>query len=153
MNKADYLAIKKLLFEKCLLFADEKLQNISERMASNKKALLSETKSSAGDKHETGRAMIQLEMEKAGQQLVVVEAMKKTLEKISFEKNTQKASLGSLIKTSKGMYYLSISIGKMAIENSDYFVISSQSPIGEQLLGKIVGDSIPFNKATILEIY
>ncbi len=42
----------------------------------NKKALFSETKSSAGDKHETGRAMLQLEMEKTSQQLAVINQMK-----------------------------------------------------------------------------
>ena len=61
------------------------MKTIEHTMQSNQEALDSESKSSAGDKHETGRAMLQLEMEKAGQQLQEVEKMKLILEKIQSE--------------------------------------------------------------------
>jgi transcription elongation GreA/GreB family factor len=119
---------------------------------SNKNDLFSETKSSAGDKHETGRAMIQLEMEKAGQQLSEVIWMKEVLNRIDIKKNNDVISLGSLIITTKGNYFLAISVGKISVESLDYFAISSQSPIGKQLLGKKVGEFIAFNQAKILVI-
>ena len=56
--------IKEELLKKCHQFVNNRLQNIEETISSNQTALQSETKSSAGDKHETGRAMLQLEMEK-----------------------------------------------------------------------------------------
>ena len=52
------LLIKKELLQACFQFVEEKHNTISKSIASNKKDLFSETKSSAGDKHETGRAMI-----------------------------------------------------------------------------------------------
>ena len=61
--------LKEALFKQCEAFVNKRLRNIEEVISSNQKALQSETKSTAGDKHETGRAMLQLEMEKAGQQL------------------------------------------------------------------------------------
>ena len=64
--------IKQQLYKHCQEFVNQKLDTIQKTILSNKEALNSETKSSAGDKHETGRAMLQLEMEKAGQQLKVV---------------------------------------------------------------------------------
>ena len=149
----DYLNIKRQLLEQCFQFVQQKTATISKSIESNKNDLFSETKSSAGDKHETGRAMIQLEMEKSGQQLVVVSEMKKVIERIQIKKKSEIVKLGSLVKTSKGIYFLAISIGQVKIEGKPFFVVSSQSPIGKELLGKSVGDIIPFNKAEILAIY
>lgn len=148
----NYLKIKNHLLKQCVQFVEEKHKTISKSIASNKNDLFSETKSSAGDKHETGRAMIQLEMEKASQQLAEITTMNAILNKINIEKTSEIGCLGSLIKTTKGTYFLAISIGKITISDLDYFVISSQSPIGKQLLGKKVGAIITFNNAEILEI-
>ena len=147
------LQIKKELLKMCFHFVEEKHNTISKSIASNKKDLFSETKSSAGDKHETGRAMIQLEMEKAGQQLSEVNIMQEVLDKITIEKESEVVCLGSLINTTKGNYFLAISAGKITISANDYFVVSTNSPIGNQLLGKKIGEIIPFNKAEILKVY
>lgn len=149
----NFLEIKKRLFETCLLFVNERLNTITNSIESNKKALFSETKSSAGDKHETGRAMLQLEMEKASQQLVSIIEMKEVLAKIETQKTSEIICLGSLIITDKANYFLTISSGKISIDNIDYYSVSTNSPIGQQLLGKKVGDEIPFNEAEILEVY
>ncbi len=92
--------IKEELFLKCKKFVDDKFQTIETIMKSNQAALLSETKSSAGDKHETGRAMLQLEMEKASLQLDALNEMKETLDKINFSSNSDISKLGSLVITS-----------------------------------------------------
>jgi len=147
-----FVEIKKNLFEACLLFVNKKQQTISSIITSNKKALLSETKSSAGDKHETGRAMIQLEMEKAGAQLAEINEMNAVLKKIDIEKTSKIVCLGSLIITNKANYYLAISVGKITTNLVDYYAVSTNSPIGKQLLGKKIGDVIPFNDAEILEV-
>lgn len=149
----NFLEIKKKLYDTCILFVAKKQQTITFSIESNKNALFSETKSSAGDKHETGRAMLQLEMEKASQQLASVTEMKEMMDKISIEKSSKIICLGSLIITNKANYYVSISAGEITIENTAYFAISTNSPIGKQLLGKTVGDEIPFNSAEILNIY
>jgi transcription elongation GreA/GreB family factor len=147
------IKLKRKLFEACLLFVNNRLATVTHVIESSKKALQSETKSSAGDKHETGRAMIQLEMEKAGQQLAEINLMKAVLDKIDGDKSAKVACLGSLIKTSKANYFLAISAGKITVDNKTYFAVSTNSPIGKQLLGKKVGEIIPFNKAEILEVY
>ena len=148
----NYLNIKQQLLKECVLFVENKHATISKSIASNKNDLFSETKSSAGDKHETGRAMIQLEMEKAGQQLTEVTFMQTVLNKIVVGKSSEIVCLGSLVKTTKGSYFLAVSVGQIKVENNTYFAVSAQSPIGKQLLGKKVGDLIPFNKAEILQV-
>jgi transcription elongation GreA/GreB family factor len=79
--------------------------------------------------------------------------MKAVLDKIAIEKLTNTICLGSLIKTNKASYFLAISTGKITIENADYYAVSTNSPIGKELLGKCIGDRIPFNEAEILEVY
>lgn len=144
--------IKQKLVSFCLEFVNKKQATFNVIIESNKKALHSETKSSAGDKHETGRAMIQLEMEKASQQLIAIQEMKKTIQKLATTHVSTIVRLGSLVKTENATYFLAISAGKISIDSIDYFVVSTKSPIGQQLLGKKVGDYIPFNATTILEV-
>ncbi|MCH2033709.1 MAG: 3-oxoacyl-ACP synthase [Tenacibaculum sp.] len=139
------MKIKNQLFNECKLYVEKRERTIREIMTSNKKALLSETKSSAGDKHETGRAMLQLEMEKASQQIAVVQQMKEILHRINPDDVSEVIRLGSLVHTNSATYYLSISIGAVAVDNDMYFVISSSSPIGKLLIGKKVNDIIQFN--------
>ena len=141
--------IKTQLYNACETHIKKKEATIEKIMRSNKNALLSETKSSAGDKHETGRAMLQLEMEKAGQQLSVVHQMKETLAKVNLASNTKLVHLGSLVITPKAKYFLSISVGQIKIGDSIYFAVSPSSPIGKILLGKQEGDILKFNGNTI----
>ncbi|WP_299156358.1 3-oxoacyl-ACP synthase [uncultured Tenacibaculum sp.] len=147
--------IKEELFKKCVAYVNKRMETVEEIISSNKKALQSETKSSAGDKHETGRAMLQLEMEKASQQLSGIERMKETLSKINLERTSQLAHLGNIIVTDKNLYFLSISSGQHVIANKTYFSVSVSSPIGRLLLGKKTGDFFVFNgnKQTIKEIF
>lgn len=148
------MKLKEELLNRCKNFVDNRLQIVQETIESNQKALQSETKSSAGDKHETGRAMLQLEMEKAGKQLVGINEMKTVLAKIDAQKTSNIAHLGSIIETQSVNYFLSISAGRIVINDIAYFAVSVSSPIGKLLLGKNEGEIISFNskKNTIQSI-
>jgi hypothetical protein len=143
------LKIKEALFSQCKSFVNNRLQTVEAVLSSNQKALQSETKSSAGDKHETGRAMLQLEMEKAGQQLVGITQMKVVLSKIDVLKSSKNACLGSIIITDKVQYFLSLSAGQLWVADKSYFAISVSSPMGKLLLGKQEKEVISFNGKTI----
>ena len=139
------LEIKEALFRQCEEYANKRLQTVEAVISSNQLALQSETKSSAGDKHETGRAMLQLEMEKAGQQLAGIMQMKEILAKVDILKTSKNVCLGSVIFTEKVNYFLSISAGQLEVANKMYFAVSVSSPIGKLLLGKQENDVISFN--------
>jgi hypothetical protein len=144
--------IKIELLNHCKDFVNKRLQTVEDIISSNQKALQSETKSSAGDKHETGRAMLQLEMEKAGQQLAGINLMKEILSKVSISTTSDIAHLGSIIETTSGNYFLSISAGQLKVADKVYFAISVSSPIGKLLLGKTMNDEVIFNgKKTIIK--
>ena len=131
--------LKEDLFEACRLFVNRKLKNIEEIMLANQMGLENESKSSAGDKHETGRAMLHLEMEKASQQFAVVSAMKEVLQRIDINATSSHVRLGSLVATNQGAYFLSISAGEVHIEEKVYYAVSASSPIGVLLLGESQG--------------
>ena len=145
--------IKQKLYKACLLFVDSRFKTITNTIASHQEALASETKSSAGDKHETGRAMIQLEIEKAGQQLASVKEMQEILSKINLSKVSNKVGLGSVVVTNKVTYFLAISLGMVTIDKTDFTIISLKSPLGRDLFGKSVGEEILFNKSKITAIH
>ncbi len=142
MNPMD---IKQKLLDQCQYNIDQRLQRIQRTITDIQESLSSETKSSAGDKHETGRAMLQLEREKAGQQLAEVQKLQEILAKIDISTSSDNACLGSLVFTTQGNYFLSISIGELSIDKTSYFAIAANTPIGKLLLGKTIGDTFSFN--------
>ncbi|AJR03068.1 3-oxoacyl-ACP synthase [Siansivirga zeaxanthinifaciens CC-SAMT-1] len=149
------MTLKSMLYHKCEAFLESKLHTISKSITEIQESLTSETKSSAGDKHETGRAMLQLEREKLGNQLAEIQKTKEVLTKISVDKNAETIGLGSVVITNKVHYFLAISAGELKVDNSLFYAISASTPIGQLLLGKKAGDSFEFRGQTthILEVY
>jgi hypothetical protein len=136
--------IKSILLVQCKSYVHERLQRIQNTIVGIQESLTSETKSTAGDKHETGRAMLQLEREKAGKQLAEVQKLQEILARINISPSKH-IHLGSLVITSQGYYFISISVGKLYIGDQPYFAIAANSPIGKLLLGKTTGDRFSFN--------
>ena len=62
--------LKTRVHELCIELVKDKIKLIDNLYLSNQNALDSSTKSSAGDKHETSRAMIHLDQEKLSSQLL-----------------------------------------------------------------------------------
>lgn len=140
---------KEELLEFCRNFINNRVSRIQSNITGIQDSLASETKSSAGDKHETGRAMLQLEREKLGVQLLEAEKMQQLLSKVTATKNATAIGLGSLVYTEKNNYFLSISAGEYVNTNNKVYCISANTPIGKLLLGKSAGDSFVFNGTTI----
>tara|TARA_R110002049_G_scaffold288421_1_gene470828 strand:+ start:1218 stop:1679 length:462 start_codon:yes stop_codon:yes gene_type:complete len=138
--------IKPQLYEACLNFVQNRFQTIQNTITDIQKSLTSETKSSAGDKHETGRAMLQLEREKAGNQLAEIQKTKEMLSKVDVSKTAKNIGLGSVVYTSKANYFIAISAGVLEVDKDSFYAISSNTPIGQLLLGKKIGDVVKFRE-------
>ena len=147
-------SIKRQLFDFCKDFADKRVSRIRKEMADFKESLDDETKSSAGDKYETGRAMLQLELEKSGVQLAEAEKMNKVLDLVNIKTQANFVGLGNLVKTTKANYFLAISAGEFKGDGISVYCISSETPIGKLLFTKQVNDVVSFNdnEIKILEI-
>ncbi len=101
-----------------------------------------ETKNSAGDKYETGRAMAQLEIERNAVQLKEAEKLRSFLQQMVREHSGEVIVPGSLVTTSKGVFYIAISLGAVTLHQQVYLVVSPDSPIGKLLLGRRVGNEL-----------
>lgn len=107
-----------------------------------------DTKSTAGDKHETGRAMMQHEQEKLRIQLTEIEQQLTLLQKINPENKAEKIQLGSMVQTDKACFYIAIAFGQLKIQTQQIFVISPIAPIAQQMLGKSINDQFEMNGLT-----
>ncbi len=135
----------------CTDSVQERIGVLEERLRSIEESRNNETKSSAGDKYETGRAMAQIEADKCRGQLAQAHVSEAQLKILDIENTKENIQNGSLVQTDKGVYFISIGLGRVKLEEGTYFCISAASPIGKILLGKKQGDSFVFNniKSTV----
>ncbi|GAL85482.1 hypothetical protein MYP_2711 [Sporocytophaga myxococcoides] len=142
------MSVKIKLYELCVAFVEQRIASSQKAIEHAQLAANEETKSSAGDKYETGRAMMQLEIEKQSVQLGEAMKLKQVLSQINPEKTTDTIQSGSLVFTDQGNFYISISAGKLDIDGITYFAVSPVSPIGTLLIGKNSGETIILNAKT-----
>lgn len=140
---------KEELHEHCHKLVDDRIALARKLIQEAQTASNQDAKSSMGDKYETSREMMALEMRKAGEQLQESSKLKQVLSELNIGLISKKISLGSLIATSIGSFYLSISLGQMQIKGKTIFVLSAVSPLGKELLNKQKGDSFVFNSRNI----
>lgn len=136
--------IKQDLYNQCQFFIDNRFHKIQHTINEIQESLTSETKSSAGDKHETGRAMLHIEREKAGAQLAEIQKTNQILSKIDVSKTSEILALGSIVYTTRANYFVAVSAGELTFENDKFYAISAVTPIAQLLLGKTVDDIIQF---------
>ncbi len=153
MNKGQ--ETKALICKKLRTMLDGKLEETQSAIRSIKESRDNDSKSSAGDKHETSRAMAQIELDKLEVQLAKMIVTRNILVGINSQRPKQKVvpmavGIGSLVTTNQGNYFISIGIGKVEIDSSVYFAISLDSPIGEVLKGKVVGNQVVFQGKTFV---
>ena len=142
--------IKQELYNRCRDIVLSRLNTVKTTINQLQESLHSETKSTAGDKHETGRAMVQLEREKAGQQLAEIQKTDAILTKINIEKTSSVIVLGSVVYTNKANYFIAIGAGEIRIGNDIFYAISTNAPVGQLLFGKTMGDTVVFRGEEII---
>ena len=113
-------------------------------------ALENDTKSSAGDKYETSREMINLEFNKLSAQLQNFKKLKETLHKVENSSKSTTIQLGSVVKTTGANYFISIPAGELTCGEEKYYAIGANSPIAQILLGKAVAENFSFNGKTFV---
>jgi len=128
------MEIKQELYNQCQKFIEARLNTVQNTIKDIQQSLLSETKSSAGDKHE----------KKAGQQLAEIQKTTLGLTKIDTSKTSKTISLGSIVYTSQANYFIAISAGIINYKDEKFYAISVSTPIAQLLLSKSKGDKISF---------
>lgn len=148
------LEIKQALFDTCLEKVNNRYQKIKSTIADLNEALEEESDSGGEDDFDNSRAMMQIDRENATKQLGEVMLLREVLNRMDVKLVTDYARLGSLVTTNKAVYFISLSIGAVPVDNSVYLCVALHSPIGNVLTGKKRGDKFIFNneEQEILEI-
>ena len=152
--------------EELLRIKKEFYRLISERFSQNISRLESEirelqqsaneeTKSSAGDKYETGRAMMQIEIDKLGQQLQENIRSSNLLQSFRVGVVYSRLQAGAIGETSSGNFFLLVNGGEFIVDKIKVTAISLQSPLGKILLGRKAGDDVALNgrRISISNVY
>lgn len=137
--------LKQKIYFRCLDLVNEKIIEMQNSLIELGEGAKNDSKSSAGDKHETARAMMQIEQEKIGKQLNEALEQKNVLKKINALVVSNKITKGSLVKTNKGVLFISAALGKVVIDDITIIALSPQSPLGMKLMGLKINDSTEIN--------
>ena len=129
---------------------NRKILMLQQTLADLKESGSNETKSTAGDKHETALAMLQIEQANTRAQLNDALEQRSALIIINPDIITKKVLPGSYVKTNKGNFYISVALGKLVIDGETVMAISPQSPLGAKLMGSCVNESVTINAHTYL---
>ena len=102
-------------------------------------------KGSAGDKHEVGIAMAQLEIEKIDQQISLSQQQLSALKRIDPTQVHQQVQSGSLFQANGQAFYCAVPLGQIQIDGVNVFCLSPEAPIFQAIKGKSIGETLEFN--------
>ena len=134
---------KPVLHALCHAFIEQRIAAARTAMQAAQESSSSETKSSAGDKYETGREMANAERDRNAAHMQQAQQLQAELGRISPDAPCETVRPGALVHTSLGLFYVSISAGKL--EGHDVFAVSAAAPVAVALKGLRAGQEAVFN--------
>ena len=141
----DLLQLKVAVHRQCLEQLKQRIQVAEMAIEGSRDAVRNDTKSSAGDKHETARSMAQLEIEKQQSSLQHLHQMDAILQRMDPSVERKRISPGCLIQTDVAVFYISVGLGKVRTGPREIQVISKEAPIFEFLSNTPIGTVGFFN--------
>ncbi|HWD86685.1 MAG TPA: hypothetical protein VG367_01065 [Mucilaginibacter sp.] len=138
-------SIKEQLYKMCVDYVQKRINEARQAIADAQESADEETKSSAGDKYETGREMMQQETDRNQAQLNEANKLMVQLSGISYGTASSSANPGSLVDTNFGKFFIAISAGTLSLGSQTYYAVSPASPIGVKLNGTKAGDEFSLN--------
>lgn len=139
------MTLKQELYRLCIQYVDQRIKTAEQVILSAKETAENDTKSSAGDKYETTREMMQQEITLNQTQLSEALRLKYALSLINPNKDCKTAEPGSLVITGQGSFFIAVSAGALQFDGQTYYIISAASPIGKAFSGHKEKDIVTFN--------
>ena len=134
----------------CLAAVHERLAAARAGMAAAQESSNSETKSSAGDKYETGREMASQERDRQAAQLAEAQKLLADLQKLRPELPCDTVRLGALAATSLGLFYVSTGAGRLrTAAGHEFLAVSAGAPLVQALSGRRAGETVVFNGQSV----
>lgn len=129
--------------EKALL---DRINTNIEEINSLEKEMGEETKSSAGDKFETAREMMNQSITRMQDSLQQQKKQLQQLQALKRIHSTDKVGMGSFVSCEKAYFLFGIAFGKVNSSKGNIFALSLSSPLGKLFLNKGVGDRVKMNQ-------
>ncbi|MBX2952580.1 MAG: GreA/GreB family elongation factor [Leadbetterella sp.] len=114
----------------------QRLEELEQHILTVQQSANQESKSSMGDKYETGRAMAQNEVFMLRTQHENLKQELSRFEGTDFTLWREECAAGSLVQTGNGWFLLSAALGKVPVPGQAVMCISLDSPLGKALMGK-----------------
>jgi anti-sigma28 factor (negative regulator of flagellin synthesis) len=124
----DYINLKKSLVEYCKNRLEIKLKELMVIYQSLIDSIQTDSKSSAGDKHETFKSMMHIEQEKMQTQIKMINQQINIINQLKVEKKNRIEN-GTLIVTDSKVFFIAASLGLASISDQSFFIVSLDSPI------------------------
>jgi len=144
----EHAKTKELLLKACEAAVKQRIENAKESVARAEEGMLAEGKSSAGDKFETGKEMMQQEMDKAQEQLAKAQKLLSMLSSINTKQSFSTVQKGALVFTPKANFFISESLGKFTIAKNEFITMAPTAPLAQAFLGKSVSEIVQFNQSS-----
>ena len=144
------MKLKQKIYNHYVQLIHDKVAMLQKILNDLKESGANETKSTAGDKHETALAMLQIEQTNTRTQLQEVLNQQAALKKINPDFSADSVLNGSLIKTNRGYLFMSVALGRAVVDDVAVIALSSQSPLGKKLMGLKVGERAEINNTAYL---
>ncbi|HRA73947.1 MAG TPA: hypothetical protein PLB11_14125 [Flavobacterium sp.] len=141
---------KQILIQHYNHYLNERINTLREMIVDLTEDSLNDAKGSAGDKHETGLAMMHLEQEKLNRKLQEVVDIQSKFLKIDYSIVSNQVILGSLVSANDTYFLISVSLPKIKIEGKNIFAVSPEAPLAQKMLGAVLGDVITVNQIDYL---
>lgn len=125
---------------------NRRIQSTLDELQAMQSSNADNTKSTAGDKHDTERAMAHMEMENLSKRLEndrrLLHALEQVIKQLPGHDQVRE---GSIITTDRGIFLIGVACGRVAAGQSFITGISTQSPLGKHIIGKKQGAQVPIN--------
>lgn len=141
--------LREFIIKQVLSSLEQNELDIKTEISNLRDGIANDSKSSMGDKYETSREMSQQEINRLEQQLGANRQQIFNLKAVQQHQTNPKISNGSLVDTNIGLFFISISIGEIKVNDQSVFMISQASPLGQLLIGKKQNDVFEMNKREI----
>lgn len=145
MPDQQQMAFKMQLKDKCIFLIRERMDSLRMAMNVAQDASNEETKSSAGDKYETSRAMGHLEKDMYSRQLAETAKEMASLMSVDCSFINTTVAPGSVVRCESISYFILAGIGKIDFNGELIYAISPNAPVAKSILGKKKGDIVYIN--------
>lgn len=143
ISKTDFLAeiIRRISHQVDEL--KEELQGLDSEIAN-------ETKSSAGDKFETSREMMNQSRQNISGRIDTLKEQAHFLSQNQVRSTLTKVESGSLVETNEGYFFFGLALGNLKYKDHQVIALSFQSPLGEAFHHKKVGEKVIFRDKSFI---